>query len=285
MSSKSFLAGALQDKRVGYESSVVGGITVDGFYRTGVKKYNLEKEYYIQDAIDAFNTYSKYGSNKVSDSKLVTEHLTYFLHALDIVSGHEGGFDSYNSYGNSGLAIGMIQFALTSGYIKNILNEMKDGLGTKVVNSYSGTKNYIKDIDLSARVNKSLCSEILDTTSLPNSIQIQLKYVIQKYYDISYSLFLSLVKPKIKIEKSDNLFVYANSFMFDRIVNNGNLGPINKENLALIPKDVFTEGTFIYKMSAGGKVKLENAARDAYWNGVNPAGPFGKNFIEGSLPS
>jgi len=284
MSSKSFLAGALQDKTVGYQKATVGGITVDGFYRTGKKKYNLNNGDYVQEAIDAFNSYSKYGSKKNSDSKIVTEHITYFLHALDIVSGHEGGFDSYNSYGNSGLAVGLIQFALTSGYIEDMLNEMKSGLGTKVVNSYSGTKNYIKDIDLKARVDKVLCSEILDTTSLPNSIQIQLKYVIQKYYDISYEKFLSLVKSKIKIE-NNNLFVYANAFMFDRIVNNGNLKPFNEKNLALIPKDVFTEGTFIYKMSAGGKVKLENGARDAYWNGVNPAGPFGKNFSVGTIPS
>jgi hypothetical protein len=273
-------------KKVGIVNSTVSGVkTFQGFKRSGDIKFSLSGNKYVQEAIDAFNLYSKYGSNKVSDSKLVTEHLTYFLHAFDIVSGHEGGFDSYNTYDAGGLSLGTIQFALTSGYIGDMLNEMQSGLGDEVDKLFTNKGPFVEDIDLTNRLNKDICEKILNVSSISNSIKIQLKYVIQKFYDESYGLFLKLVKPKIKIENNNNLFVYANAFMFDMNVNRGNLGPFKEEVLATIPKDVFTEGTFIYKMSAGGKVKLNLPERDAYWNGVNPGGPFGKNFIEGTLPS
>lgn len=273
-------------KKVGIVDSTVSGVkSFKGFKRSGDIKFSLSGNKYVQEAIDAFNLYSKYGSNKVSDTKLVTEHLTYFLHAFDIVSGHEGGFDSYNTYDAGGLSLGTIQFALTSGHIKNMLNEMQSGLGDEVDKLFTNKGPFVEDIDLTNRLNKNICEKILNVSSTSSSIKIQLKYVIQKFYDESYSLFLKLVKPKIKIENNSNLFVYANAFMFDMNVNRGNLGPFKEEVLASIPKDVFTEGTFIYKMSAGGKVKLNLPERDAYWNGVNPGGPFGKNFIEGTLPS
>ena len=273
-------------KKVGIVNSTVSGVkTFQGFKRSGDIKFSLSGNKYVQEAIDAFNLYSKYGSNKVSDTKLVTEHLTYFLHAFDIVSGHEGGFDSYNTYDAGGLSLGTIQFALTSNILIKMLNEMENGLGDEVNKLFTNKGPFVEDIDLTNRLNKEICEKILNVSSTSKSIQIQLKYVIQQFYDESYSLFLSLVKPKIKIENGNNLFVYANAFMFDRKVNKGDLEPFKEKNLALIPKDVFTEGTFIYKMSAGGPVKLNLPARDAYWNGVNPGGPFGKNFIEGNLPS
>ena len=181
-------------KKVGIVNSTVSGVkTFQGFKRSGDIKFSLSGNKYVQEAIDAFNLYSKYGSNKVSDTKLVTEHLTYFLHAFDIVSGHEGGFDSYNTYDAGGLSLGTIQFALTSGYIGDMLNEMQSGLGDEVDKLFTNKGPFVEDIDLITTDDFEKISKYTDEGD-PINAGLLPKQINPERYGIDYNQLVRIGK-------------------------------------------------------------------------------------------
>ena len=264
-----------------------------GYYSPGKLKFNLSNKPMFDLAVKAFNNYSQYANNAV--------YLNYFLQSLQIVSKHEGGFDSVNSYDKAGISVGFLQFARPEDNVYQLLNIFNPVLANTVRNSF-GNADPHKDVkSLTARTNTVLINQVKQAIVTPAGIEAQLQLAIQDYYDASFTKFLTFtfspevdqsqfgiantVNQSLGNVSSNNLFttglstqsndyspfkIYALALLFDTAVNRGvgSLKDFKQINVGGIPA---SEGNWIRTHIQGdvngqGKIFIQPNRREIWTN-------------------
>lgn len=236
------------------------GKYVPGLNRLGKLRFSLKNKQMFDLAVSAFNKYSAYKNN--------TTHLNYFLQTLEITSSLEGGFDGMNTWDRAGISFGFIGFAFPNGEAFKLLNVFNPTLANKVKNAYGPVAPYEDAKSMAARVNLTLIDEVLKAIVTPQGIEAQFKLCIETFYDKAYTQFLKwnfkkeLRPTALGFEEGNKNFLYANSLIFDVIVNQG-VGKVGRFNPTILGS--VTEGVFLTYFVEKTYLRPE---RRTYWRNI-----------------